>query len=66
MKLFNRYALLGCFLGALVVVILARLQTQIELAKAIIGALYLLVPIVVANIIATKIGGDPLDPGIHR
>ena len=48
-------------MGAVVVVICARLQTQVEIAKAIIGALYLCVPVVVASMIVTKIHGDPLE-----
>jgi preprotein translocase subunit SecF len=60
-KLLNRYALSVCFLGAVVVVICARFQTQVEIAKAIIGALYLCVPVVVASMIVTKIHGDPLE-----
>jgi hypothetical protein len=61
MKRLNRYALAVCLLGAVVVVILARLQTHNELAEAIIGALYLCVPVVVASMIVTKIHGDRLE-----
>jgi hypothetical protein len=42
-------------------VILARLRTHVELGEALVGALFLLVPVVLASIIVTGIQGDPLE-----
>jgi hypothetical protein len=49
MKLLNRYGLLACFVCAGIIVVLARLRMCVETEEAIIGALFLLVPAVLAS-----------------
>jgi hypothetical protein len=60
MKLYNRYALLACLVCAVVIVICARLRIH-ELGEALVGALFLLVPVVLASVLVTAIQGDPLE-----
>jgi hypothetical protein len=59
MKLYNRYAVAACCVCVVVIVICARLQMR-ELGEALVGALFVLVPIVLSSIVVTGLNGDPL------
>jgi hypothetical protein len=63
MKIINRYALLVAFFSSVVDVLVIK-QTRNpdnEIASAITGALFFYVPLLLANMIVTKIHGDPLE-----